>query len=226
MTSAKVLSFLFLACLCLTASAQITLTQGSFVTAGSHDVGEAIGPVTFNVGSGGANQTWSFEAYTWDYNIQEELVDAATSPYFASFPSSNRVVHITGGDAPAGGIFAYYRMASDGLYFLGTGTSVMVVAAASEARMVIFPCTYQTTWTSVLKYSMLGASTTDSSINTVDGWGNLTTPYGTRETLRWFSHTWNITQSRFSRRPPPNICRTVGSVRRVKNCCWSTRKRM
>ena len=171
------------------ALAQITLTESSFPATGSHNIGE-VSSATFDVGSAGANQTWTFGSYDWEYVVHYELVDAATSPYIANFPTSNRCVHITGGESPLGGIYAYYHIASDGLYYLGNGNSVMVVTASSPARMVVFPCTYQTNWTSVLKWSLLGASYTDSSLNTVDGWGTLTTPYGSNAALRWFSHTW------------------------------------
>jgi hypothetical protein len=50
-------------------------------------------------------------------------------------------------------------------------------------------------------------SITDSSVNTVDGWGTLNTPYGSTSTLRVFHHTWTITQIPML---PPDITENVG----------------
>ncbi|MCX6601477.1 MAG: T9SS type A sorting domain-containing protein [bacterium] len=172
-------------------SAQFTLTQASFPTTGGHNVGEAVSPATFNVGLSGANRTWTFDDYEWESVMREELVDAATTPYAGSFPTTNRCLMMTGDFTT---VYTYFRMAADGLYLLGTASSEMVMVASSEARMIPFPCTYQTNWTSVWRVSFTGFSITDSALNTVDGWGTLATTYGNNSTLRLFSHTWNIQQ--------------------------------
>ena len=189
MRTATILLMSVLLVVAAPAFAQITLTQSSFPTTGSHVVGE-ITSATFDLGSGGANQTWTFGGYTWDFILDYELVDAATSPYTDNFPTSDRCVRITGGDAPLGGTYMYYRMESDGMYFLGAGNSNIVLAVSNQPRVIVFPCTYQTNWTCVIKWSLLGASHTDSSLNTIDGWGTLDTPFLERSALRWFSHTW------------------------------------
>jgi hypothetical protein len=195
MKTASILTVLALLLAAAPASAQFTLTQGSFPATGSHNVG-VDSSATFDVGSPGADQTWTFENYDWEYVRREELVDAATSPYYANFPTANRCLLWTGSDMPPGGLYVYCRMAADGLYWLGNawGDSAEVLVASGEARWIPFPCTYQTNWTSVLRYSLLGITITDSSLNTVDGWGTVTTPYGSNPALRLVSHTWMITQ--------------------------------
>ena len=198
MKTASILTVLALLFSAVPVSAQITLTQASFPATGSHNIGEAVSPATFNVGLAGANRTWTFGDYEWAYATHEELVDAATSPYHANFPTANRCALITGDFTPE---YVYFRMAANGLYFLGTGSTDTVMTPVSEARVIAFPCTYQTNWTTVIRFDWEPVpgyhfSVTDSSLNTVDGWGTLTTPYGSNHAaaLRLFAHTWTITQ--------------------------------
>jgi hypothetical protein len=206
MKTASILTVLALLLMAVPVSAQFTLTQGSFPTTGGHNVGEAVSPATFNVGLSGANRTWTFGDYAWVYATHEELVDAATSAYADSFPTTNRCLHITGGNMPAGGSYVYFRIASDGLYLLGTASSEGVSVASAEAHMIPFPCTYQTNWTSVMRVSFPGASITDSALNTADGWGTLVTPYGSGAALRLFSHAWHTVQIILQ---PPSITESV-----------------
>jgi hypothetical protein len=187
-------------------SAQFTLTQSSFPTTGSHNVGEIFG-TTFDLGSPGADQTWTLGGYEWEYVVHEELVDVAATPYAGTFPTSNRCVHTTGGDTPEGGFYFYYLMTADGLYLLGYGSTEMVMATSSVAQAVALPCAYQTRWTTVLRYSLGGMTITDSTVNAVDGWGTLVTPYGSNAALRIFGHTWN---SQVNPPPvPPIVTETV-----------------
>ena len=196
MKKASILTALALLLAAVPVSAQFTLTQSSFPTTGSHNVGEAVSPATFNVGLAGANRTWTFDDYEWESATHEELVVAATTPYAGSFPTTNRCVMMTGDFTY---VYAYYRMAANGLHFLGTGSIDTVMTPVSEARVIPFPCTYQTNWTTVIRFDWEPVpgyhfTSTDSSVNTVDGWGTVITPYGSNPTLRLFAHTWMITQ--------------------------------
>jgi hypothetical protein len=190
MKTASILAILALLWAALPACAQFTLTQGSFPATGGHDLGQVYG-ASFSVGSPGASQTWTFSDYEWELIAHEELVSVAGTPYAGTFPTSNRCVHLTGGDTPEGGFYFYYRMAADGLYLLGYGSIEMVMATSDVAQYVALPCTYQTQWTTVLRYSLGGMTITDSTLNTVDGWGTLVTPYASNAVLRIFGHTWN-----------------------------------
>ena len=196
MKTASILTVLALLLTAAPVSAQFTLTQSSFPTTGSHNVGEAVSPATFNVGLAGTNRTWTFGDFEWESVTREELVVAATTPYAGWFPTSNRCVMMTGDFTTT---YGYFRMAANGLHFLGTGSIDTVMTPVSEARVIPFPCTYQTNWTTVIRYDWepfpgYHFTMTDSSLNTVDGWGTLTTPYGSNPALRLFSHTWMITQ--------------------------------
>jgi hypothetical protein len=211
MKTASMLTVLALLLAAAPASAQFTLTQGSFPATGSHTVGEAVSPAAFSVGSAGAGQTWTFGDYTWNFVRTEELVVAASSPYYANFPTANRCILMTGGDSPAGGTYVYYRMAANGMYFLGTGSTDTVLVPVEEARVVPFPCAFQTQWTTVIRYQWEPVpgylfSVTDSSVRTADGWGTLATPYGSHPALRFFTHLWVITRMPIV---PPTITESV-----------------
>jgi hypothetical protein len=208
MKTASILTVLALLLAAVPVSAQFTLTQGSFPATGGHTVGDVLSTATFNVGQAGTNRTWTFDGYEWERVTHEELVDAASSPFYANYPTANRCVLSTGDAYP---VYVYFRMAANGLYFLGTASIDTVLAPASEARVVVFPCTYQTNWTTVMRYEWEPIpgyvfSQTDSSVNTVDGWGTLITPYGSNSVLRAFSHDWMITQIPIL---PPDITENV-----------------
>lgn len=193
------------------APAQFTLTQSSFPTSGSHTVGETTTPVAVSAGPSGANQTWNFGDYTFSLITTETLVDVATSPYHDNFPTANRCVHSIYDGSPAGGMYLYYRNAADGMYLQGVGSVDTVMAAAAEARVIPYPGTYQTQWTAVIRYEAtippgFQVSMTDSMIKTVDGWGTLTTPYGSWSALRVFGRDWIITRVPFI---PPTTTQTV-----------------
>lgn len=209
MKTASILTVLALLLAAVPATAQFTLTQGSFPTTGSHNVAEVLSSATFDVGSAGTNRTWTFGDYDWERITHEELVDAASSPFYANYPTANRCVLSTGDAYP---LYIYFRMASNGVYFLGTASIDTVLAPAGEARVISLPCTYQTNWTTVMRYEWepipgILFSMTDSSLNTVDGWGTVTTPYGSNPALRMFAHTWVITQIPML---PPDITEHVG----------------
>jgi hypothetical protein len=209
MKTASILTILALLLMAVPASAQFTLTQASFPATGGHTVGDMFSVVTFDVGQAGTGRTWTFDGYEWDRVTHEELVDAAASPFYANYPTSNRCLLSTGDAYP---VYMYFRMASNGLYFLGTASTDTIMTPVSEVRAISFPCTYQTNWTSVMRYEWEPVpgyvySITDSTLNTADGWGTLTTPYGSNATLRVFHHTWAITQIPIL---PPEITENVG----------------
>lgn len=174
------------------AIAQITVNQNHMPSAGTTVVSfETDADVSFSPGSGG-NQTWNISGFNyipWDVQM---YISPVGTPYYDLFPNATLCQTYDNGLE-----FSYYRVASDGLYFLGfavTTDSVPYVQDPDQDVLVVrFPCTNGTTWTGVLRMTvelMPGFATTnvDSAIYTVDGWGTLTTPAWSEAALRVTRH--------------------------------------
>jgi hypothetical protein len=176
-----------------TSWAQLTITQQSFYGPGFHFVEhESAGVVTFDVGSSGANQSWTFGSYPWDSNMPVDVVQPDQTPYSASFPTATQVLHAQDQSVP-GGSYVYERLAANGYYMLGFASADTTVVFDAEERLAALPATYQTSWTGVQRISYEVApgfmfAYSDSFTSVVDGWGTVTTPYGTYPCLRVFSH--------------------------------------
>lgn len=175
-------------------NAQITITQSSFPGAGfSYTSHLMMNGVNFNVGSAGANQTWSFENYEWDNNTLTEIVSPGSTPYGSLFPTATRAIHATDGSS-----YMFERIAANGYYLLGTVSSNDTMIYNPEWLTALLPATYQTTWSYVLHNEQelepgVVFLLIDSTISLVDGWGTCTTPYGSSQVLRIQSHHWNQT---------------------------------
>ena len=179
--------------LALSAFAQITIHNtdfapvGSSWTTGSSDAGQS-----FNIGNAGPNQTWTFGNYTWTDVEQTSIVAPSSTPYAASFPTSNRAEQIF---IPSFGTeYSFQQLTPTSLSTLGTATADTVIVFQNSMNTVSLPATYQSAWTSVNRasYTLEGITITtlDSVVQNVDAWGSVTTPYGTYPALRVFSHTW------------------------------------
>ena len=185
----KVLTFTALLAAVSFAWGQVSITQGSLAPVGTTWETNIMYSATFDVGSGGTNQTWTFAEYTFDESATGEVVNPGTTPYTGDFPNANWA--LSGG----GTSYTYFRVASNAAYWLGTGTSVGSTVFDEEALVMPFPCTYNTGWTMVASHTMsigpLVITYTDSVINTVNGWGTLNTQFGSNSVLRVFGHTYN-----------------------------------
>ena len=167
---------------------QITITQGSIAPVGTTWETNTLSSATFDVGSGGTNQTWTFGEYTFDQSATGSVVNYSETPYIGSFPTANWAIG-SGGTA-----YTYFRVTSNAAYFLGIGTFAGTTVFDEEALITPFPCQYGSAWTMVTTHTMTyGPYTvtfTDSVLNTVDGWGTLNTQFGSNSVLRGFGHTY------------------------------------
>lgn len=146
----------------------------------------------------GSNQTWNIAGFDYTQDGGGTYVLPSSTPYSGTFPAATHCV--TAGD----NTWTYYRVANDGLYFAGfvalADTVEIIQDPEPDALVVRFPCTMGTNWTSVIRISFvisndpeLIMTTVDSSIVTVDGWGNLTAPGWTEAALRAASHGYMST---------------------------------
>lgn len=175
------------------AQAQITITQEDAPDVGTRNTSfSGNSEVNWAPGSGGS-QNWDISSFAFTEESTSEYVAASGTPYAASFPTATHCVVSTENS------YTYYRIASDGLYFEGyavpTDSVPFIQRPEAEARILPFPCSNGTTWTTVMRFTtefMPGFVTTsiDSSIYTVDGWGTMTTPRWTAGALRLYNHSW------------------------------------
>ncbi|MBL0063277.1 MAG: T9SS type A sorting domain-containing protein [bacterium] len=187
----KVLGIVLAALCAGSALAQITINSGNAPAIGSTMASYGTtGNVDWNPGSG-SNQTWNITSFDYTQDGGGTYVLPSSTPYAATFPSATHCV--TAGD----NTWSYYRVANDGLYFVGfvalADTLEIIQDPEPDALVLRFPCTMGTNWTTVIRitYEILPGfvmTTVDSSTNTVDGWGNLTAPGWTEAALRASSH--------------------------------------
>jgi hypothetical protein len=184
---------------------QITVTSGSLPGPGfQYSIGTNIGASGFDVGSSGANQTWTFGQFDWDATATHTIMNPGDAPHHAEFPTATRVdLGLASGDES--GTYTFERVTSNALFILGmVSNDTAVQPYTEEMTMVPFPCSYQSSWTSVAHTitEMMGMTMTmvDSTISSVDAYGTMNTPYGSYNVLRSFEHHWMTTQ--FNDLPP------------------------
>jgi hypothetical protein len=147
---------------------------------------------TFNTGSSGANQTWTFADQTWYYRGTNTVVDPAATPFATGFSTATNCTFTwVPGDTILDS-WAFHRVTPTAVYYLGhaiVGSGEVVFD--HESLESPLPATYQTQWTGVERTHFGQVVYVDSSISSVDGWGTVNTPYGSYPCLRVFTHLWS-----------------------------------
>ena len=185
--------FAFALCALITGSvfAQITLNQSNAPSIGQTDSKHAAGTETFTGTTGSGNINWDMTSYNFGSTGGTEYIDPATTIFADSFPTATVATTI-----PGTSTYSYMRVASNGIWYLGFGTELgggITNIADVDALMLPFPCTNNTTWTGVIRVTYepipgFSSVSIDSTIYTVNAWGNLTTPLWTESALRILSH--------------------------------------
>lgn len=198
------LSFLMLGAIGIYSShAQITLQSTHVVGQGeiveqAHDT--IPGAVT--IGSGGASQTWNFNGINNHYLDTASFVAPGPLPGSSNYPTSNLGLIESREDST----WIFLDKNTNGLYVLGQTTYIQgnLTAIPFTATIVTFPSTmgtnYGGNWDGVLGGFALGQDPdgpgphgmVDSlrfyrhatASSNIDGWGNVTTPFGTFNSLR------------------------------------------
>jgi hypothetical protein len=173
------------------AFAQITLNQSSAPTVGQSVSNHSAGTQNFNGTTGSGNMNWDMTSYAFGTTGGIEYIDPATTPFGDSFPTAQVAAGVPGASS-----WSYMRTAANGLWYLGFGTEIgggLTNIADVDALMVPFPCTYNTSWSTVIRVTIEPAPgtsyvTLDSTYNVVNAWGNLITPSWTESALRVLGH--------------------------------------
>jgi hypothetical protein len=177
--------------------AQITLNMVDVVDQG--DVVEQASdtiPGAITIGGGGASQTWNFSTLNEDVLDTLSFKNPAPLPGSSNFPLSN--IGMVDTDQDSSWIFLTKNGAGlfiDGSYQIQQGQATVL---SFVATIISFPSTMGTnfngTWSGTIggfdvsafglgldSLKVTRGSTTSSNI---DGWGNVTTPFGTFASLR------------------------------------------
>ncbi len=182
----------------INAFSQITITTSDLPTVNTHVVVVTDTLPTVLPGSGGAAQTWDFSSLNIGSIDTTVFVDPATTLYASDFPTSNLATYNASFDSNVN----YLNSSSSALTVLGFGspdnpftTDPFIVHFLPSGQDIIqLPATYNQTFSGSymfkleFSYSVYGSdsirviqhSNYDSDI---DGWGNVTTPFGTYSSL-------------------------------------------
>ncbi len=179
------------------ASGQITITLDDLVNVGDYaniaDVDDV--PPGFDPGPPGASQHWDFSGFVMDTNYYLYFVDPASTPFAASFPTSNMVIEGLMDSAYIYTTRNSFVYQIDGL--AGTYDIFENVVAPFEPPeiMLSFPLNYLDSMqqTIVVDVTIASPAPPADSLrlkvvseidDKVDAWGTLTTPVSTYDVLR------------------------------------------
>ena len=173
----------------LTSYAQITVTGSSIAPVGTSWIYHAdAGLVPVTIPPGGPNQVWNEPVHSFGYNFPSSFENPATTPYASEFPAATHCIYTAGN-------YAYLQLAGNEFRQLGVGGTALLHYDPTSLIMPI-PLTYPyNPWTRVFQYEFqvipgFVSTIRDSSIITLDGWGTLTTQYGTFQVLRTQERHW------------------------------------
>ena len=155
-------------------------------------------PTGFAPTAPGPDQTWDFSTLGSSFTYTEEMLDAASTPGAADFPTA------TGALLQQGGLYAYIENREDGVYVIGlygdfgAGTPFSLVLSLPlnpPDRQFALPSTYQTSYTNnyvgkqTIESPIPGADsiriTNDAFVESeIDAFGSIQTPFGFYNVLR------------------------------------------
>jgi|GEM_PF-3287214 len=160
-----------------------------------------------NVGMPGANQTWdlSMQTIPTPFVSTADYIEPAGTPFDTAFTDANLAIRYTDMSTPGFEGYAYYDVESAVWTELGTGTILpppfdSTFARRQEVLASPLPITMNSTWTVVTydtagDYPNFATIDKDSCVILVDGWGTLTTEFGTYQCLRFQEQFFNQTQT-------------------------------
>jgi len=147
-----------------------------------------------NVGTPGGSQTWtfSFAQFPDGYTDTSTIVEPATTPFAADFPTADHVWYNAGDSAD---LYQYFDLTTSFLLMPGialsndSGQTVMV--NEPPENLIAFPAQMGATWQSnyVNRFGNPGEFEqidSTSSVFTIDAWGTIVLPSGSFDCLRVF----------------------------------------
>ncbi|MCB0402933.1 MAG: T9SS type A sorting domain-containing protein [Flavobacteriales bacterium] len=184
-----------------TASAQITVTDADIVSVGDNveQAHDTLPSVT--IGSSGASQTWNFSSISQHTLDTMKFRDPSTFPNAQDFPLSN-----IGVDESQDSSWIFLTKNASGLFIDGQSQyqQGQLISIPIVSTIITFPSTMGTSFNGHWNGDLIGIPvgqdldgpgpqgvidsikiTRDATLTSnIDGWGNVTTPYGTFASLR------------------------------------------
>jgi len=193
--------------LCITlfscpAFAQIVIDSNEYdVTIGSkhtlYYVTESTGMgFTVDLGLKNGPQTWNFslELFPGGSTTEYIIVDPATTPYAAQFPSADHV-WLSSDESDTTAVYNFFEKKNNGLFSPGfavtNGDSDFVMINDPASQLLPFPASMNSKWTNIEVFE-IGVPglflLVDSSVHNfeIDAWGTIATPQGSYQCLRIF----------------------------------------
>ena len=185
-----------------TAQIQITWPEPAPTESITMKIDTSISVASLNLGTVGGPQTWNFNEVIDAWEVNFETKPVAGTPYAGAFPTAEWVTYLWQYlppflTNPAGieDIYLYRRLENGIIQELGLGTDSALMSGSpftypTPSQAYPNPLTKDSPdWTELRFFQptflgMIQGSVTDSSIVTVDAWGDLTIPSGTYECLR------------------------------------------
>ena len=190
----KLFCLLVVSGLATTSNAQITITQVDMPSVGSVVV-QAFDSTSFlNAGSGGVNQTWNFSSLQNHGEDTITFTNPSWTPYGSFFSGSNLAI-LTADQYDTS--CTYLTVNSTGLSFDGQMSSFNQGGAVQfipGVKFIGLPATYQSSYNGSSSFDFsaaidsMGDSVRFKEIynydSEIDGWGSVTTPLGSFNSLR------------------------------------------
>lgn len=145
----------------------------SFYNSDNYSADDVIG---LSPGNSGPNQTWDFSGLTVTFDGTFSIVSVATTPYASSFPTSNIAEKYTSVGDPDP-YYNFYESSPTTLEYVGDANSGGTNLLIDHITRFQFPYIYNTVINDTYQYA--GDPTIYAFTSTYDGYGTLTTPYGT-----------------------------------------------
>lgn len=138
-----------------------------------YDINDSI-PINFPLTG---NQVWDFSSAVTQLTFSISLLDPASTPYFADFPTSNFAQSINSGATPLA--YFYGAITADSLYGLGSRSVLIPTSNLTYINPNVsfrFPMAYQTT---IYDVSTDDQGDYENDQRTYIAYGDVITPFGT-----------------------------------------------
>lgn len=194
----KNLLLFFVSCLSIPLTSQITITSVNMPVSGdtcrySNASLSSVGDYTTT----GSNTNWDFSALdSTGQGIRKfEAAFATAYPYFGSTGYGEKIADsIGGGPFTFKNIYNFYKLTATKFFIDGLGITYSGFAIpnfnSDKDELYMFPLNYLDRDSTTFKFSTISTGTIPAyskkgyRITEADGWGSITTPYGTEPCLR------------------------------------------
>jgi hypothetical protein len=181
---------------------QIVIHDTDFSGIGASYTWARADSVSFDIGQGGSDQTWTFGNFTWDWRAQTDIVDPATHDWSFFYPTATRASR-TRDDSVRGRIDYYVEAINpDSVRELGMAWEDSpgwgISRWLGEIQTRALPLVFNSTWTELrwgyeVDSSGNNVMIVDSSLHAVDAWGTVQTPHSISACLRDRIHKYHKT---------------------------------